>query len=110
MKMTDDRRDSIFEIVCYLVACARLTLDEAPRYGSQRLLVGASRLIAAAEDLEGAEPDPVLEEWKRSIDENIFKMALAYPEYVEWLSGFTRTVGRETVERNLTAPRSGALD
>jgi hypothetical protein len=103
MKMTDEQRDSIFEIVSYLVACARLTLDEAPRYGSQRLLVGASRLIAAAEALEGAEVDPVLEDWKQSIDENVFKAALAYPEYVEWLGDLTRTVGRETAERNLSA-------
>jgi hypothetical protein len=103
MKMTDEQRDSIFEIVSYLVSCARLTLDEAPRYGSQRLLVGASRLIAAAEGLERAEADPVLEDWKQAIDENVFKMALAYPEYVEWLSELTRTVGREATERNLSA-------
>ena len=101
MKMTDDHRDSIFELVAYLVSCARLTLDEAPRYGSQRLLVGASRLIAAAEGLEGSEPDAVLEQWKQAIDENVFKMALAYPEYVEWLSDLTRDVGREAAERNL---------
>jgi hypothetical protein len=101
MKMTDDHRDSIFELVAYLVSCARLTLDEAPRYGSQRLLVGASRLIAAAESLEGTEPDAVLEAWKRSIDENIFKMALDYPEYVAWLSDLTRTVGHEAAGRNL---------
>jgi hypothetical protein len=106
MKMQDAERDTIFEIVAYLIACSRLTLDEAPRYGSQRLIVGASRLIAT---LEGSgDADPVLDEWKRQIDENVFKMALAYPEYVEWLGELTRDVGREATERNLAAPAPGA--
>jgi hypothetical protein len=102
MKYSDDQRDSIFELVAYLVSCARLSVDEPSRYASQRLLVGARRLIAAAENLECVPPDPVLDAWKQSIDENIFKMAFAYPEFLDWLSDLTRTVGRETVERNLS--------
>jgi hypothetical protein len=95
MNVTDDRRRSVFALVCYLISCARL-IDERSRYGSQHVLVGASRLIASS-----AEDDPVLQEWKRSIDENVFKTALAYPAYGEWLSGLTRIAGAETAARNL---------
>jgi hypothetical protein len=94
--MTADAKDSTFALVAYLVSCARLTLDEAPRYGSQRLIVGASRLIASM-----GEHDPALAEIKEAIDDNAFKMALDYPAYVEWLSDLTRAISRETAERNL---------
>ena len=93
--------ESIFELVCYLISSARLSLDEAPRYGSLRLLVGASRLIAAAEAIEGAEVDDELRAWKRSIDENLLSVMNEFPDYVAWLGDLTRTVGREATERNL---------
>ena len=97
---------STFELVCYLVASARLTLDEAPRYGSQRLLVAASRLIAGQLEQAGDEQDPKLAAWKEAIDDNLFKMALDYPAFVAWLSDLTREVGRSAAERNLAESES----
>ncbi|MCW3008698.1 MAG: hypothetical protein JWP17_3324 [Solirubrobacterales bacterium] len=93
--------ESVFDLACYLISSARLAMDETPRYGSLRLIVAASRLIAAAEAMEGVPPDDTLLEWKRSIDENLFKVMNQYPEYGEWLADLTRTVGREATQRNL---------
>lgn len=96
--------DSIFELVCYLISAARLSLDEAPRYGSTRLLVAASRLISVAEEIEGAAVDDVLRDWRRSIDANMFSVMDRFPEYVEWLSVLTRSLAEEATERNLSRP------
>jgi hypothetical protein len=93
--------ESLFELVSYLISAARLSLDEAPRYGSLRLVVGASRLIGAAETMDGMEVDDTLREWKRSMDENLLKVMNFYPEYVEWLGELTRDVAREATDRNL---------
>jgi hypothetical protein len=95
--------ESLFELVSYLISAARLTLDEAPRYGSARLLVGATRLIAAAEAMEGVEVDDTLRAWKTSMDENLLKVMNFYPEYVEWLGALTREVAQEVTGRNLAA-------
>jgi hypothetical protein len=96
--------ESLFDIVAYLISAARLSLDEAPRYGSARLLVGAVRLIAAAEAMDGVEVDDTLREWQRAMNENLMKMMNFYPEYADWLSGLTRDVAREVTARNLTPP------
>jgi hypothetical protein len=93
--------ESIFDLACYLISSARLSLDEAPRYGSLRLIVGASRLIGAAEAMDGVEVDDRLLEWKQSIDDNLFKVMNQFPEYVEWLGDLTREVGKEATDRNL---------
>jgi hypothetical protein len=91
--------DSLFEIVSYLISAARLTLDEPPRHGSARLLVGAVRLIAAAE--ENGTADDTLRAWKASMDENLMKVMNFYPEYEQWLGGLTREVAEEVTRRNL---------
>jgi hypothetical protein len=93
--------ESLFELVSYLISAARLSLDEAPRYGSLRLAVGASRLIAAAEAMDGVEVDDTLREWKKSMDENMLKVMNFYPEYVDWLGELTRQVAQEATNRNL---------
>jgi hypothetical protein len=93
--------ESLFEIVSYLICAARLSLDEAPRHGSARLLVGAVRLIAAAEAMQGVDVDDTLRDWKRSMDENVMKVMNLYPEYVTWLSDLTREVADEVTGRNL---------
>jgi hypothetical protein len=93
--------ESLFDIVSYLISAARLSLDESPRYGSARLLVGAVRLIAAADAMDGMEVDDSLREWKRSMDENLMKVMNFFPEYVEWLGDLTREVAQEVTGRNL---------
>jgi hypothetical protein len=96
-----DEVESLFEIVSYLISAARLSLDEAPRNGSARLLVGAMRLVAAAEATEGVEVDDTLLAWKRSMDENVMKVMNHYPEYTQWLGDLTREVAQEVTSRNL---------
>jgi Family of unknown function (DUF6092) len=102
--ITPPEAESLFEIVSYLISAARLSIDEAPRYGSARLLVGAVRLIAAAEALDGVEVDDTLREWKEAMDANLMKVMNFYPEYVQWLGDLTREVAEEVTNRNLAAP------
>ena len=40
--------DRLFELVAYLVSCARLSLDEPQIYGSFRLVEAVVRLVEAA--------------------------------------------------------------
>jgi hypothetical protein len=93
--------ESLFDIVSYLITAARLSLDEAPRNGSARLLVGAMRLLTAAEATEGVEVDDTLRAWKRSMDENVMNVMNHYPEYTQWLGELTRDVAQEVTSRNL---------
>jgi hypothetical protein len=97
--MSTQPRDSVFDLVCYLLSSARLSIDEAPRYGSVRMLVAASRLLAseAGSDVD----DPLLAEWKSSIDQNMFKVMDEYPEYLTWLGELTREVAEEATSRNM---------
>jgi hypothetical protein len=94
-----NENDSLFEIVSYLISAAHLTLVEPPRHGSARLIVGALRLIAAAE--ERGEADATLLAWKAEMDDNVMKVMNFYPEYERWLGGLTREVAEEVTRRNL---------
>jgi hypothetical protein len=58
---------ALFELALYLVACARLVVDENLGLASFRLTEAASRLIAAAPEL-GLDPDPFLEAERSVID------------------------------------------
>lgn len=101
-------RESLFEIVSYLITAARLTLDEAPRNGSARLLVGAVRLIEAAEAKGDGELDDTLREWRAAMDENLMKVMNFYPDYERWLGELTREVAEEVTRRNLDVPPHSA--
>ena len=101
--MSHTHDDPVFDLACYMIASARLSLDEAPRYGSTRLLVATSRLIEASKDLNRAGADEVLQGWKQAIDTNMFKVMDEYPVYVEWLGGLARAIAEEARERNLGA-------
>jgi hypothetical protein len=72
---------------------------EPPRHGSARLIVGALRLIDAAE--ERGEVDDTLLAWKAAMGENVMKVMNFYPEYEQWLGGLTREVAEEVTRRNL---------
>ncbi len=102
--MSEAPRDPLFELVSYLVSCARLSLDEAPRYGSLRLLIGASRLIEAAETVEGLEVDDEIRAFKRSIDENALLVMNEFPAFEAWLTALLRDVAEEATRRNLRLP------
>jgi Family of unknown function (DUF6092) len=90
---------TVFDVVAFLLSSARLSLDEAPRYASIRLLMAVRRLLAS--DAAAALDDPVLDAWNRAIDENLLKSMDRYPEYAEWLGELARSVAEETVARNL---------
>jgi hypothetical protein len=89
--MSDER---IFELVAFLVSSAGLTLVEAPRLGSVRLLMAASRLVESF-----GPDDPFLQELKASIDESLIKVAWDYDGLVAWLDDLTRRVGAEVLAR-----------
>lgn len=94
---------SVFELVCYLISSARLSLDEAPRYASIRLLVAATRLLSSQAVVPELD-DASLIAWKRSIEQNLLKVMDEYPEYHAWLSELVREVAEEATQRNLAEP------
>jgi hypothetical protein len=93
---------TVFDVVAFLLSSARLSIDEAPRYASIRLLMAVRRLLAT--DVAADIDDATLAEWNRSIDENLLKSMDRYPEYVQWLSDLAREVAREATERRLAEP------
>ena len=97
--MSDDER--VFELAAFLVSSAGLTLVEAPRSGSVRLLMAASRLVDSFEP-----DDPFLRDMKASIDENVVKVMWDYEGLVTWLNDLTRLVGAEAVARQSRIPES----
>ena len=96
-----DAEDIVFDLVLYLVTCARLNLDEKPIYGAFRLIEGASRLIEAAEELTGAEADPFLVEQRAAIERNKARMTLDKEGFRAWLADLARAMAAEATRRNL---------
>jgi hypothetical protein len=94
--MSTDERTAVFELTAYLVACARLALDEPEIHGSFRLVEGASRLIAS-----GLADDPFLAGVREEIEREKLRMIDDREGYTEWLTRLLRTVGAETKRRNL---------
>ena len=96
-----ERDEPLFELVVYLVASARLCLDEAPRCGAVRLLAGAVRLLEASGGAAGGD-DAALQAWKRSIEEHLALVMSDYPAFAAWLADLAREAAAETTRRNLT--------
>ena len=92
--------DPLFDFILYLVTSARLTLDERAVYGSFRLIEGASRLIEAAEDIPGFEPDSFLRARRESIDRNKARMMLDKEGFRDWLTDLAAEMASESVRRS----------
>ena len=99
--MSDDER--VFELAAFLVSSAGLTLVEAPRSGSVRLLMAASRLVDSFEP-----DDPFLRDMKASIDENVVKVMWDYEGLVTWLNDLTARLGTESLARQSRINQSRA--
>ena len=104
--MSSSQRDPgeiVFDLVLYLVTCARLNLDEKPIYGAFRLIEGASRLIEATEELTGAPADPFLVEQRAAIERNKARMTLDKQGFGDWLGDLARDMATEATKRNLNS-------
>lgn len=93
--------DPLFEFVLYLATSARLSLDEKAIYGSFRLIEGASRLIEAAEGIDGLDADDYLRAKRDSIEENKARMMLDKDGYRTWLTDLASELASEAVKRSL---------
>ena len=93
--------DPLFEFILYLVTSARLSLDDRAIYGSFRLIEGASRLIEAAEGIEGFDPDGLLQSKRDSIEQNKARMMLDKDGYRKWLTDLAAGMASEAVRRSL---------
>jgi Family of unknown function (DUF6092) len=92
--------DRLFELVAYLVACARLTLDEPQIYGSFRLIEAVGRLVQAAQAI-GLEVDAEILAARDSIDREKMRMIEDHDGYRSWLDGLLAEVATEATRRNL---------
>ena len=100
--MSDARPDDpLFDFVLYLIASARVSLDERAIYGSFRLIEGASRLIEAAEEISGLKVDDFLRAKRDSIDQNKARMMLEKDAYRRWLTDLAAGLASESVKRSM---------
>jgi len=90
---------ALFDLALYLVACSRLAVDENLGMASFRLIEGASRLIAASEEL-GIEPDPFLTAELPRIDQEKLSSMHDMPGYVAALDEIQARFVAEAKRRN----------
>jgi hypothetical protein len=102
--MSKPEADALFGHVAYLVCSAGLCLQEAPRFGALRLLVGASRLIDDAQGVEGRNVDAFLKECKAAIEAKQGTMWEEYPSFVAFLDEITHRIAEEATRRQLALP------
>ena len=99
--MTEDtaREDRLFELVAYLVSCARLSLDEPPVYGSFRLVEAVGRLVDAADALD-IPVDDEIRSARAQIEENKLRIVDDREGYRVWLDGLLGEVAAGATRRN----------
>jgi hypothetical protein len=95
--------DRLFELVAYLVACSRLTLDEPQIYGSFRLIEAVVRLVEAAQAV-GIAVDGEIIAARDSINREKLRMIEDHDGYRAWLDELLAEVATEATRRNLAEP------
>jgi hypothetical protein len=90
----------LFELVAYLVSCARLSLDEPPIYGSFRLVEGVVRLVEAAQAI-GIAVDEEIIAVRDSVNREKLRMIDDHEGYRAWLDELLAKVAAEAARRNL---------
>jgi hypothetical protein len=100
--VSDSREELLFELILYLVSCARLSLDEPQVYGSFRLIEAATRLVDAA-GTWGFDHDPMLERVRTSIETEKLRMIEDHAGYRAWLDGLLHELASEARRRNLAS-------
>lgn len=102
--MTDRTPETtLFELALYLVACARLAVDENLGLASFRLIEGASRLIDSAADL-GVPRDAFLQAELPVIDEEKLRVMHDLDGYIAALDEIQARFIAEAKRRNVAAP------
>jgi hypothetical protein len=101
--MSEPREQLLFELVLYLVSCARLSLDEPQIYGSFRLIEAAVRLVDAA-GAWGLDRDQTLERVRASIEQEKLRMIDDPTGYRAWLDRLLHELASEAARRSLEAP------
>jgi hypothetical protein len=92
--------DPLFELAVYLVASARLMLEEPVVYGSFRLVEAAVRIIDSRSRLSLA-PDAFLAEQRTLLNDGKLGLVEDPDGYAAWLDGVLRTFSAEAKARNL---------
>jgi hypothetical protein len=95
--------DALFELVLYLVASARLTLDETTTYGSFRLIEAAGRLLETADSAWSVELDELLTQARTSIETDKLLWLQGPEPYKQFLSELVLKLTAEATRRNLEA-------
>jgi hypothetical protein len=103
--MNDRSADAaLFDLALYLVCCARLVVDENLGLASFRLAEGASRLIAAAEEL-GVPADSFLATEREAIDTAKLRVMHDLPGYVAAFDEIQARFVTEARRRNTGSAR-----
>src|SRR5690349_18770794 len=92
--------NALFELAVYLVACARLAVDENLGLASFRLIEGASRLIASAAEL-GVGHDAFLEAELPVIDQEKMRVMHDLDGYIAALDAIQARFVEEAKRRNV---------
>lgn len=91
--------DPLFELAVYLVASARLTLEEPVVYASFRLVEAALRVIDARSATKQPEDDFLARE-RRALEDGKLLMVDDPGGYAVWLDGILRAFAAEARVRN----------
>ncbi len=91
----------LFEFVLYLIASARLSLDELPVLGSFRLVEAAGRIIDVAERIPGLHSDDFLRDIRATIERSKMKVMLDREGYLSDLTDVATSLAAEAVRRSL---------
>jgi len=91
--------DDFFEHLAFLIASARLCVDEPKLYGAFRLVDAASRLLGFVLHSRQLQDEQFLQQLKDEIDEKNMWLVSYQERYVAFLDHLTRTVAGELKER-----------
>jgi len=100
--MSRTSESTLFDLVLYLVSCARLVFEENLGLASFRLLEGADRLLRAASELD-IELDPFLTQQLETIEREKFHVMHDLPHYTAALDKLQAAFVAEAKRRNQAA-------
>lgn len=92
--------DPLFKLAVYLVASARLSLEEPVVYGSFRLVEAILRVIDADAALRPGAPDAFLQAHRAEIDTEKLRMIEDHEGYAAWLDRLLREFSAEAKRRS----------
>lgn len=96
-----DEENRMFEIVLFLLACARDCLDEPPIFGPRRMIDAANRLIGAADAIGVA--DEAMTRLGEQITDRGSLLGLDAATLAAWLDELLVELSTEAKARNVAA-------